>query len=231
IAFARNWTVSGVFTYTTDGLRPAKFSVPVVSEPISGFVFNGVARSSSVWPAMPLVDVMTTSFVRLRILSTVSRKMSNRDVGRSFSSRQWTWTIAAPSCSHRSAVSAISSGVTGTWGVSFFRGTDPVGATVMMSLSMSLARAGYASIRSKGCGPSTSATVTRPESRGLVKQVARDLHVRRDRLQLRFREFVQRDPDPSVRVFDGLNRLQPAELLRSCLDDAPDCGLGIRGCG
>src|SRR5881409_3834019 len=27
-----------------------------------------------------LVDVMTTSFVRLRILSTLSRKMSNRDV-------------------------------------------------------------------------------------------------------------------------------------------------------
>src|SRR5439155_22872251 len=97
--------------------RPTKFRVPVVSEPISGFVFNGVARSSSVWPAMPLVDVITTSFVRLRILSTLSRKMSNRDVGRSFSSRQCTWMIAAPSCSHRYAVSAISSGVTGTWRV------------------------------------------------------------------------------------------------------------------
>src|SRR3989475_825946 len=128
IAFAKNWTVSGVFTYTTDGLRPAKLSVPVVSEPISGFVRKGVARSSSVWPAIPLVDVMTTSFVRLRIFSTVSWKMSSRDVGRSSSSRQWTWMIAAPSCSHRYAVSAISSGVTGTCGVSFFRGTERLGA-------------------------------------------------------------------------------------------------------
>src|SRR5438876_4649720 len=44
--------------------------------------------------------------------------------------------IEAPSCSERYAVSAISSGVTGTCVVSFFRGTEPVGATVMMSFSM-----------------------------------------------------------------------------------------------
>src|SRR3989304_1629328 len=43
--------------------------------------------------------------------------------------------IAAPSCSQQYAVSAISSGVTGTCGVSFLRGTEPVGATVMISLS------------------------------------------------------------------------------------------------
>src|SRR5881409_921076 len=228
IAFAKNWTVSGVLTYTTDGLRPAKFSVPVVSEPISGFVFNGVARSSSVWPAMPLVDVMTTSLVRSRILSTLSRKMSNRDVGRSFSSRQWTWMIAAPSCSHRYAVSAISSGVTGTWGVSFFRGTEPVGATVMMSLSMPSARARYASIRSKRCGHST---IGHPAHTGLREQVARHLHVRGDPLQLRLREFVQRNPNPAVRTLDVLNRLQPAELLRLGLDDPTDRRLGIRRCG
>src|SRR2546426_761494 len=198
IAFAKNWTVSGVFTYTTDGLRPAKLSVPVVSEPISGFVRKGVARSSSVWPAMPLVEVITTSFVRLRIFSTVSRKMSNRDVGRSSSSRQWTWMIAAPSCSHRYAVSAISSGVTGTCGVSFFRGTEPVGATVMMSLSMPSAGACTASIRSKGLWP--------PRPRGsmgdipsLREQVARHLHIGCDGLELGLREFVERHPDPAVR--------------------------------
>src|SRR5207245_2249009 len=112
---------------------------------------------------MPLVDVMTTSFVRLRILSTLSRKMSNRDVGRSFSSRQWTWMIAAPSCSDKYAVSAISSGVTGTWGVSFFRGTEPGGAAVMVSLSMPSARGGYAPIRREGGG---AATVRPTEAHG-----------------------------------------------------------------
>src|SRR6058998_645112 len=201
--------------------------VPVVREPISGFVFNGVARSSSVWPAMPLVDVMTTSFVRLRILSTLSRKMSNRDVGRSFSSRQWTWMIAAPSCSHRYAVSAISSGVTGTWGVSFFRGTEPVGATVMMSLSMPSARARYASIRSKRCGPFDRRRPC-PQGPGLREEVARHFHVWGDPLQLRLREFVQRNPDAAVRTLDALNRLQPAELLCLPFDNSTDRRLGVR---
>ena len=117
-------------------MRPAKFSVPVVRLPISGFVFRGAARSASVAPAIPLVDVMTTSFVRFRILSTVSLKISNREVGFSSASRQCTWMIAAPACSHKYAVSEISSGVMGTCGLSFFRGTEPVGATVMMSFSI-----------------------------------------------------------------------------------------------
>src|SRR5437870_13545654 len=207
MAFARNWTVSGVFTYTTDGLRPAKLSVPVVSEPISGFVRKGVARSSSVWPAIPLVDVMTTSFVRLRIFSTVSWKMSNRDVGRSSSSRQRTWMIAAPSCPHRYAVRAISSGVTGTCGVSFFRGTEPVGATVMMSFSMPSAGARYASIRSKGLWPLEIAP-TWVDVPSLRKQVARHLHIGRDGLELRFREFVERHPDPAVGPLDRADRLE-----------------------
>jgi len=60
--------------------------------------------------------------------------------------------IEAPSCSQRYAVSAISSGVTGTCGVSFFRGTEPVGATVMMSFSAASPRARYARKDSKGCG-------------------------------------------------------------------------------
>src|SRR2546422_6647259 len=179
---------------------------------------------------MPLVDVMTTSFVRLRILSTLSRKMSNRDVGRSFSSRQWTWMIAAPSCSHRYAVSAISSGVTGTWGVSFFRGTEPVGATVMMSLSMPSARARYASIRSKRCGPFDRRRPC-PQGPGLREEVARHFHVWGDPLQLRLREFVQRNPDAAVRTLDALNRLQPAELLRLALDDTTDRRLGVRSRG
>src|SRR6266581_4525236 len=222
--------VSGVLTYTTDGLRPAKLSVPVVSEPISGFVFKGVARSSSVWPAIPLVDVMTTSFVRLRILSTVSRKMSNRDVGRSSSSRQWTWTIAAPSCSHRYAVSAISSGVTGTCGVSFFRGTEPVGATVMMSLSMPSAGARTASIRSKGLWPPSIAPawVAVPSLR---EQVARHLHVGRDGLEFRLGEFVERHPDPAVRSLDRLNRLESPEFLSLGLDETTDRRLSVRGRG
>src|SRR3989475_269616 len=229
IAFAKNWTVSGVFTYTTDGLRPAKFRVPVVREPISGFVRKGVARSSSVWPAIPLVDVMTTSFVRLRIFSTVSWKMSSRDVGRSSSSRQWTWMIAAPSCSHRYAVSAISSGVTGTCGVSFFRGTEPVGATVMMSLSMPSAGARTASIRSKGLWPSTvPAWVDVPSLR---EQVARHLHIGCDGLELGLREFVERHPDPAVRPLDRPDRLESPELLPLGLDESPDRGLGVRGRG
>src|SRR3989442_203541 len=175
---------------------------------------------------MPLVDVMTTSFVRLRILSTLSRKMSNRDVGRSFSSRQWTWMIAAPSCSHRYAVSAISSGVTGTWGVSFFRGTEPVGATVMMSLSMPSARARYASIRSKGLWRRPVAHGHR--GAGLGEEVARHLHVRGDPFQLRLREFVQRNPDATVHTLDALNRLQPAELLCLPFDNSTDRRLGVR---
>src|SRR2546428_14008153 len=133
---------------------------------------------------MPLVDVMMTSFVRWRILSTVSRKISNRDVGRSFSSRQWTWMIEAPSCSQRYAVSAISSGVTGTCGVSLFRGTEPVGATVMMSFSAASPGAGYAGKDSKGCGTHCG---------GLAEEVARNLHVRRNGLQERLREI--RKPD------------------------------------
>src|SRR2546427_6593622 len=167
---------------------------------------------------MPLVDVMTTSFVRLRILSTVSRKMSNRDVGRSSSSRQWTWMIAAPSCSHRYAVSAISSGVTGTCGVSLFRGTEPVGATVMMSLSMPSAGAGTASIRSKG--------LWLPRPRGsmgdipsLREQVARHLHIGCDGLELGLREFVERHPDPAVRPLDRPDRLESPELLPLGLED------------
>src|SRR3989304_5889652 len=44
--------------------------------------------------------------------------------------------IAAPSCSRWYAASAISSGVTGTWGVSFFLGAGPVRATVTTSFSM-----------------------------------------------------------------------------------------------
>src|SRR2546430_142849 len=176
---------------------------------------------------MPLVDVITTSFVRLRILSTLSRKISNRDVGRSFSSRQWTWMIPAPSCSHRYAVSAISSGVTGTWGVSFFRGTEPVGATVMMSLSMPSARARYASIRSKGLWRRPVAHGHR--GAGLGEEVARHLHVRGDPLQLRLREFVQRNPDATVHTLDALNRLQPAELLCLPFDNSTDRRLGVRG--
>src|SRR3989441_2623206 len=138
--------------------------------------------------------------------------------------------IAAPSCSHRYAVSAISSGVTGTWGVSFFRGTEPVGATVMMSLSMPSARARYASIRSKRCGPFDRRRPC-PQGPGLREEVARHFHVWGDPLQLRLREFVQRNPNPAVRTLDGLNRLQPAELLRPDLDDSTDRGLRVRSRG
>src|SRR5207245_4674027 len=174
-------------------------------------------------------EVITTSFVRLRIFSTVSRKMSNRDVGRSSSSRQWTWMIAAPSCSHRYAVSAISSGVTGTCGVSFFRGTEPVGATVMMSLSMPSAGARTASIRSKGLWPSTAPA--RVDVPSLREQVARHLHVGRDGLEFRLGEFVERHPDPAVRPLDRLNRLESPEFLLLGLDETTNRRFGVRRSG
>src|SRR6266566_9681316 len=59
--------------------------------------------------------------------------------------------IDAPTCSHRYAVSAISSGVTGTCGESFFRGTEPVGATVMTSFSIVLPKANRPPL-GKRCG-------------------------------------------------------------------------------
>jgi hypothetical protein len=44
----------------------------------------------------------------------------------------------APAASQRIPVSTISAGVIGTWGVFFFFGIEPVGATVMMSFCMVL---------------------------------------------------------------------------------------------
>src|SRR2546425_10651676 len=146
---------------------------------------------------MPLVDVMTTSFVRLRIFSTVSRKISNREVGCSFSSRQWTWMIEAPSCSQRYAVSAISSGVTGTCGVSFFRGTEPVGATVMMSFSAASPDARYAGTDSKGCGTNCG---------GLPEEVTRNLHVRRNGGQDRLGEIGEGGAQDGAGSLDGSGR-------------------------
>src|SRR5438128_3005458 len=171
---------------------------------------------------MPLVDVMTTSFVRWRILSTVSWKISNRDVGRSFSSRQWTWMIEAPSCSQRYAVSAISSGVTGTCGVSFFRGTEPVGATVMISFSAASPRARYAAKDSKGCGT---------HCRGLAEEVTRNLHVRRNGLQDRLGEFVKRDAQDAPRSLNESDRLEGPKLFGLRFDDLTEVRLhlGRRG--
>src|SRR6266571_8178392 len=136
--------------------------------------------------------------------------------------------IAAPSCSHRYAVSAISSGVTGTCGVSFFLGTDPVGATVMMSLSMPQPVPAPRRFVVRVVAPRGWPAIATLESRDLGKQVARHLDVRRDALQLRLCEFVQGDPDATVRPLDRCDRLQAAELLRLRLDHPPDRRLGVR---
>src|SRR2546426_6557185 len=172
---------------------------------------------------MPLVDVITTSFVRFRIFSTVSWKISKRDVGRSFSSRQWTWMIEAPSCSQRYAVSAISSGVTGTCGVSFFRGTEPVGATVTMSFSAASPRARYAGTDSKGCGTNCG---------GLAEEVTRNLHVRRNGNQDRLGEFVKRDAQDAARSLNGSDRFEGPKLFGLRFDDLTEGRLHLgRGRG
>src|SRR6478672_5255438 len=59
--------------------------------------------------------------------------MSARQVGAPVSSRAWRWTIEAPARTQRSASAAISSGVTGTAGLSSFVGTIPVRAAFTIS--------------------------------------------------------------------------------------------------
>jgi len=80
-------TVSRVHVHDGGGATP-KFRVPVVRLP-SRFRFRGAARSASVVPAIPLVEVITINSFASDLVHGLLEE-SKREVGRSFSSRQWT---------------------------------------------------------------------------------------------------------------------------------------------
>src|SRR5580700_8695067 len=111
----------------------------MLHEHISGLVRNGAARrSSKVMPWPPPVVMLTTALVACLIRGRNCMKTSGSGVGRpSFGSRACRCRIAAPASAAAIASRAISSGVSGKWGLIVGVWIDPVTAQVMTTLPRS----------------------------------------------------------------------------------------------
>jgi hypothetical protein len=103
----------------------------MLSAAMCGRVFRCSTRSF-IGPAPPVDQLMSTG-QRFWISVWIAANVSGAHVGRPWSVRAWTCTIAAPASYARFASSAISTGVYGIAGHSCLAVTAPVSAHEMMT--------------------------------------------------------------------------------------------------
>ena len=128
ISAASQSTRSGALSYT----RVGKFTEPVASEAMSGRRCSMPPRSRPA-PERPPVDTcVMISGQCLRMPASTSAKRSGAELGVSSSLRTCRCTSVAPASYAAWVDSICSLGVTGTAGLSFLRGKEPVMATEMM---------------------------------------------------------------------------------------------------
>src|SRR6185437_13737739 len=118
----------------------AKFTDPVASDAMSGLRYSIAPRAAWSRPRPPVENCTIIPGQCLRTPSCTRPYSSGAELGVSSGLRTWTCTSEAPA-SYASCVDSIcSAGVTGTAGLSFLRGCDPVIATVMMTGSALIGR-------------------------------------------------------------------------------------------
>ena len=128
ISEASQSTSSGELSYT----RVGKLTDPVARDAMSGRN-ESIAPRSLPAPERPPVEICVMIPGQcLRMPSSTSENRSGAEVGDSSSLRTCRWTSVAPASKASCVDSICSEIVIGTAGLSFFFGSDPVIATVMM---------------------------------------------------------------------------------------------------
>src|SRR5687768_8093071 len=110
-----------------------KLTEPVASDAISGFRYSIAPRFCCSRPRPPVENCTIMPGQCLRTPSWTRPYNSGSDPGDSSGLRTWICTKDAPASNASCVDSTCSSGVTGTPGLSFLRGTAPVMATVMIT--------------------------------------------------------------------------------------------------
>jgi hypothetical protein len=108
-----------------------KLTEPVASDAISGFRYRALPRALGSRPRPPVENWMIIPGQCLRTPSWTQANSSGSEDEDSSGFRTWICTIVAPASKASWVDSICSSGVTGSAGLSFLRGTEPVIATAI----------------------------------------------------------------------------------------------------
>ncbi len=106
-----------------------KFTEPVESEAMSGRRSSALPRWEASRPRPPVENCTIMPGQWRRTPSCTAAKRSGSEEGVSSSLRTWMCTSVAPASKAAWVLSTCSATVTGTAGLSFLRGTEPVMAT------------------------------------------------------------------------------------------------------
>src|SRR6185437_3252441 len=110
-----------------------KFTEPVASEAMSGFRCSIAPRAAGSRPRPPVENCTIMPGQCLRTPSCTRPYSSGSELGDSSGLRTWTCTSDAPASKASCVDSICSPVVTGTAGLSFLRGCEPVMATQMIT--------------------------------------------------------------------------------------------------